>query len=161
MVAVLGEEVAAGQPAPAFTLRGTEREWRLSDFAGSFLVLYFYPRDLTPGCTQEAQDFRDHYSAILERGGLVLGVSGDPLEKHVRFRNTLGLPFDLASDPDYGVAKAYGAFGEKVLYGKVHEGLIRTTVLIGPDLAVRRIWRKVRVKGHVEAVLAELGGAGS
>lgn len=153
---MLGEELAVGRPAPSFALRGTEREWRLSDFQGRWLVLYFYPRDLTPGCTQEAQDFRDHYPAIAERGAAVLGVSGDPIEKHVRFREALGLPFDLASDPDYQCAKAYGAFGEKVLYGQVREGVIRTTMLIGPDQTIRRVWRKVRVKGHVEAVVAAL-----
>lgn len=151
-----------GKKAPAFALESSEGgEVRLRDLEGRWVVLYFYPKDATPGCTTEAQDFRDAKEALGERGAVVLGVSKDSIASHQKFRDKQSLNFALLSDPQGDVIAKYGAWGEKNLYGKKSMGIIRSTVLIDPSGKVRRVWPKVRVKGHVDEVLAaldELGG---
>ncbi len=143
-----------GKRAPAFTLASSDGgKIKLSDHAGKVVVLYFYPRDNTPGCTVEAQEFRDAVPALNKLGAVVLGVSKDSIESHCRFRDKYELTFPLLSDADGKVMDAYGAWGEKVLYGKKSMGVIRSTVLIGKDGKVARHWPKVSVKGHVAAVL--------
>ncbi len=149
--------ISEGIKAPDFALPDQEgRTHRLSDYAGRWVVLYFYPKDNTPGCSQEARDF----NALLDRfgalGAVVLDVSKDPVESHHRFAGKLGLRFPLLADPETEVIRAYGAWGEKKLYGKEYEGTTRSTVLIDPEGRVARVWPKVRVKGHAEEVLAEL-----
>ena len=129
----------------------------LSDFKGKAVVLYFYPKDDTPGCTQEACDFRDEYSALKKAGAVVLGVSPDDAKSHGKFAGKFKLPFPLLADTDHSVALAYGAWAEKSMYGRKYMGIVRSTFLIGPDGAVARVWPKVKVKGHVEEVREALG----
>ncbi len=151
--------LSAGDAAPEFTLVGTAgRGLRLSDLRGRKVVLYFYPRDDTPGCTREACGFRDAQSKLRAAGVEVLGVSRDSLESHERFRARYHLPFELLSDPDSAVARAYGAFGEKSMYGKKVIGTIRSTFLIDERGRLQALWSPVRVDGHVEQVLAALEG---
>lgn len=146
-----------GRKAPEFRLVSDDgREVRLADFSGRRVVLYFYPRDNTPGCTREACAFRDAAPQLADKGAVVLGVSRDSVESHRRFKEKHGLSFPLLSDPDHAVLEAYGAWGEKTLYGKRLEGALRTTVLIGPDGTIERIWPKVKVDGHADEVLAAL-----
>jgi peroxiredoxin Q/BCP len=149
--------VEEGSPAPDFTLESdTGAQVALSQFRGRPVVLYFYPRDDTPGCTAEACGFRDDYEAYQERGAVILGVSPDDVASHVRFKDKHALPFTLLADPDHRVAEQYGAWGEKVLYGKKSVGLIRSTFVIDPDGNVVRAIRNVRVQGHSDDVLAAL-----
>lgn len=146
-----------GKSAPSFTLpsdAGTEIS--LQDYAGRWLVLYFYPRDSTPGCTKQAQAFRDQLEAFTERGVSVVGISRDTVASHCKFRDAQALTFPLLSDRDAKVHEAYGAYGEKTMYGKKVMGALRTTVLIGPDGKVARVFRNVKVPGHAEAVLKAL-----
>ena len=149
-----------GSKAPAFKLASSEGgEVSLAGLRGTRFVLYFYPRDNTPGCTQEACDFRDHFAKLKKAGVPVYGVSKDTVKVHDGFRAKYRLPFPLLSDPDNAVSTAYGAFGKKMMYGKEVQGTIRSTFLIGADGKVEQAWSPVKVKGHVEAVLAALGGA--
>jgi len=127
---------------------------KLSDYAGKLVVLYFYPRDNTSGCSLEAQNFRDAVPALKKLGAVVLGVSKDSIESHCKFRDKYDLSFPLLSDPEGKVLEAYGAWGDKVLYGKKSKGIIRSTVLIGKDGKVIKHWPKVTVKGHVDDVVA-------
>ena len=146
--------LAVGKKAPAFTLASSDGgKVKLSDFAGKIVVLYFYPRDNTPGCTIEAEGFRDAVPALKKLGAVVLGVSKDSIESHCKFRDKYKLNFPLLTDADGKVLEAYGAWGEKVLYGKKSMGIIRSTVLIGKDGKVVKHWPKVSVKGHVEDVV--------
>jgi peroxiredoxin Q/BCP len=149
----------AGKRAPAFTLPDQDgKPVRLSDFKGKAVVLYFYPKDDTPGCTREACDFRDEYSS-LKAEAVVLGVSPDDSRRHSKFALKYKLPFTLLADTDHSVAEAYGAWAEKSMYGRKYMGIIRSTFLIGPDGVVAKVWPKVKVMGHVEEVqeaLAEL-----
>jgi len=146
-----------GQRAPAFTLESSDGgSVSLSDFRGQNVVLYFYPRDNTPGCTLEAQEFQQALPALKKKNAVVLGVSRDTIASHCKFRDKYDLRFPLLSDPEHKVLEAYGAWGEKVLYGKKSLGIIRTTVLIDGTGKVKRVFPKVKVKGHVEAVLAAL-----
>ena len=147
----------AGDRAPTFTLLDdTGKQVTLSDFAGHPVVLYFYPKDNTSGCTAEACDFRDNWARVQAKGAVVLGVSPDSQGSHERFRAKHELPFSLLVDDDHTVAGAYGAWGEKKMYGKTYEGIIRSTFLIGPDGAVARAWYRVKVKGHVDEVMEAL-----
>ncbi len=150
-----------GQRAPAFDLPSSEGgRLRLADLKGRVVVLYFYPRDNTPGCTREACAFQAHERALARRGVAVLGISPDSLESHAKFRDKYRLGFPLLADVDKTVAKAYGAFGEKTLYGKTTMGIIRSTFIIDGQGVVRRVFPKVKVDGHVDEVvkaLAELG----
>jgi peroxiredoxin Q/BCP len=133
-----------GDRPPPFTLADAEgRKVSLKDFAGRNVVLYFYPADDTPGCTKEACGFRDTWDDLRALGVEVLGVSGDDAESHQRFAAKYRLPFTLLSDPGHEVMRAYGAYGEKTMYGKRVVGVIRSTVWIGPDGRVRRHWARV------------------
>ena len=150
-----------GRVPPPFTLTdGEGKTVSLGDLAGRHVVLYFYPADDTPGCTKEACGFRDAWDELRELGAVVLGVSGDAAESHRRFAAKYRLPFRLLSDPDHRVMRAYGAYGEKTLYGKKVVGVIRSTVWIGPDGRVRRHWGRVsNAAEHPAKVLAALRNA--
>lgn len=147
--------------APDFTLADAKgNQVSLADFHGRDVILYFYPRDDTPGCTKEACAFRDSWDDIKDLGAVVLGVSGDDAESHVRFAAKHRIPFTLLSDPDHRVMRAYGAYGEKMLYGKKVVGVIRSTVWIGPDGKVKKHWARVSNAGeHPAKVLAALRAA--
>jgi peroxiredoxin Q/BCP len=149
--------IEVGKKAPAFTLESSDGgKVKLSDLAGQIVVLYFYPRDNTPGCTIEAEGFRDAAPALKKLGAVVLGVSKDSIASHEKFRDKYKLNFPLLTDPDGAMLEAYGAWGDKVLYGKKSKGIIRSTVLIGPDGKVLKHWPKGSVKGHVEDVSASV-----
>jgi thioredoxin-dependent peroxiredoxin len=146
-----------GDPAPEFRLQSTSGgSVALSDLRGKVVVIYAYPKDDTPGCTREACDFRDNFGRVGAAGAVVLGISKDSLESHRKFRGKYDLPFDLLSDPDAAVLTAYGAFGEKMLYGKVTQGVIRSTFLVDRDGRIARAWSPVKVEGHVDDVLAAI-----
>ena len=146
--------IEEGNAAPAFTLRSAEGDkFSLSSFAGKYAVVYFYPRDDTPGCTREAQAFNKLLGKFAKLDAVVLGISKDSVETHCKFRDKYGLGFPLLSDPDAKVIEKYGAWGEKSLYGKKSMGIIRSTVIVGPDGRVKRIFRKVKVDGHADVVL--------
>jgi peroxiredoxin Q/BCP len=145
--------LAAGERAPDFALRDQDGALhRLADYTGRTVVLYFYPKDGTPGCTKQACSFRDEHRAILAAGAIVLGVSTDGAESHRRFRAQHALPFPLLVDEGAAVATAYGAWGEKTLYGRTSVGMIRSTFIIGPDGRLLRVWKRARADGHGEAV---------
>ncbi len=148
-----------GDPAPDFSLPadGGGRV-ALQEFRGRKLVLYFYPKDDTPGCTTEAQAFRDAFDEFDRSDAVILGVSPDKPARHDRFKAKHGLPFRLGSDEDHSAAEAYGVWVEKRMYGRVHMGIERSTFLIDEEGRIAGIWRKVRVKGHVRAVLDALTG---
>jgi peroxiredoxin Q/BCP len=149
--------IKEGQKAPAFKLPSTEGEdVSLKDLAGKTVVLYFYPRDMTPGCTTEACDFRDSKKALEKKGAVVYGVSRDSLETHGKFIDKYDLNFPLLTDKKGEVMEKYGAWGDKTMYGKKVTGVIRTTVVIGPDGKVKKVFPNVKVKGHVEKVLAAI-----
>ena len=152
--------VEDGKAAPAFKLRDADdKPVSLADFAGKDVVLYFYPKDDTPGCTKEACGFRDAWRELQGLGVVVLGVSADSADSHQRFRAKYKLPFPLLSDPDRKVMTKYGAYGEKMMYGKRTVGVIRSTVWIGPDGKVRKHWARVaKAEAHPEQVLEALRG---
>ena len=148
---------AVGQPAPAFTLKTTGGESvSLSDFLGKRVVLYFYPKDDTPGCTKEACAFEQGRPRWEKANAVVLGVSGDDAASHERFARKFGLAFGLLSDPGFVVCKAYGAYKQKSLYGRSFLGIERTTFLIDERGRIAKIFPRVRVDGHLEEVLAAL-----
>lgn len=148
-----------GDKAPSFNLDSDAgKKVSLRDFGGKTLVLYFYPRDNTPGCTRQAQAFTASKAAIERAGGAIVGVSRDSLKSHASFREKCGLKITLLSDPDLAVHKAYGAWGEKTMYGKKVEGVLRTTFLVR-DGKIVRVFPSVKVDGHADAVLAALTGA--
>ncbi len=127
-----------------------------SDFAGRRLIVFFYPKAMTPGCTVEACDFRDNYQTLLDAGFAVVGVSPDPPALNARFKEKEGLPFPLLSDPEHVVADAFGAWGTKTNYGKEYEGLIRSTFVLDTEGEIEAEYRNVRAKGHVDRLLREL-----
>ncbi len=136
--------IQEGKPAPSFTLEDTDgAKVSLADFAGKNLILYFYPKDDTPGCTKEACGFRDDWKEIRKLDAVVVGVSADGADSHRKFAAKYKLPFRLLSDPARTVMRKYGAYGEKVLYGKKTVGVIRSTVWIGPDGKVKKHWARV------------------
>ena len=147
-----------GDLAPPFTLPDTSgKQVSLTDFAGKDVILYFYPKDDTPGCTKEACGFRDAWTDLQDMGVVVLGVSGDDAASHAKFAAKYRLPFTLLSDPDHRVMAAYGAYGSKTMYGRKTWGVIRSTVWIGPDGRVRRHWGRVtNAAEHPDKVLAAL-----
>jgi peroxiredoxin Q/BCP len=149
-----------GQPAPDFKLTdATGKQVSLKDFAGKDVILYFYPKDDTPGCTKEACGFRDSWKTLAKANAVVLGVSADSGASHQKFIAKYKLPFPLLSDPDRKVMEEYGAYGEKMMYGKKTTGVIRSTVWIGPDGRVKKHWAKVaNAEAHPEQVLAALTG---
>ena len=150
--------VQEGKAAPAFTLADADgKKVSLKDFAGKNVILYFYPRDDTPGCTKEACGFRDSWSEIKKLNTVVLGVSADGAASHQKFASKYSLPFTLLSDPDRKVMEKYGAYGEKMMYGKKTMGVIRSTVWIGPDGKVKKHWARVSdAAKHPDQVLAAL-----
>lgn len=149
--------VVEGQPAPAFELRADDGSTvRLADLRGRSVVLFFYPRDDTPGCTTEACGFRDAFAELERRDAAVVGVSPDDEASHARFRAKHGLPFTLLSDPGGAVAQAYGVWREKRMYGKTFHGVHRSTFVIGPDGVVRRALLGVKPDGHADQVVAAL-----
>jgi len=146
-----------GKKAPAFTLASSDGEKvSLGDFKGQKVILYFYPKDDTPGCTREAEGFRAALPKIKKKNAVVLGVSRDSVESHCKFIDKYGLNFPLLSDPDGKVLRAYGAWGEKNMYGKKTEGVLRTTVIIDGEGKVEKVFPRVKVDGHVDKVLAAL-----
>ena len=153
----MNTSLAVGAAAPGFHLAGDDGKTHdLLDHKGAPVVIYFYPRDDTPGCTVEACDFRDNMARAQKAGAVVYGVSRDSLKSHEKFKAKYNLNFTLLSDPDLTVHKAYGAWGKKVMYGKEVEGTIRSTFLIDGKGVLRQAWPKVKVDGHVDAVLAGL-----
>ncbi|MGE5926421.1 MAG: thioredoxin-dependent thiol peroxidase [Gemmatimonadota bacterium] len=146
-----------GSPAPPFALASDQGGTiALTALRGQPVVLYFYPKDDTPGCTTQACDFRDHWREVQRRGAVVLGVSPDGLGSHAKFRRKYRLPFPLLADEDHAVAAAYGVWGEKSLFGYRYQGIRRTTFVISPDGVIARVFQRVRPKGHAAQVLAAL-----
>ena len=151
--------VDVGDQAPDFTLVSDDGdEVSLKKLRGKKVVLYFYPKDDTPGCTTQACDLRDSAPALGDAGAVVLGVSPDSVASHVKFKGKFDLNFPLLSDEDHGVAEAYGVWQEKSMYGRKFWGIVRSTFLIDEEGVVRTAWRKVSPKGHAERVTEALGG---
>ncbi len=143
-----------GKPVPDFSLPSTGGgTFKLSSARGKLVVLYFYPKDNTPGCTAEGADFRDHYPAFQRAGCEVYGISRDSLASHERFKEKMKFPFELLSDPDEAVCRQFGVMKMKTMYGKQVRGIERSTFVIGKDGALAREWRGVKVPGHVQEVL--------
>jgi peroxiredoxin Q/BCP len=155
--------IAIGKPAPAFTLPDQDgKKVKLADFTGQWVVLYFYPKDDTPGCTVEACEFTEGVRAFAKLDAVVLGCSGDSPASHTKFRAKHSLKITLLSDADHAVMTKYGAWGEKTLYGRKFLGVIRSTVIVDPDGKVAHHWKKVQAKGHAESVrekIAEMRAA--
>ena len=147
--------VAVGKKVPDFTVpvTGGGAEWTLSDAKGEKVVIYFYPKDMTTGCTKESQDFRDHHAAFKKAKVRVLGISRDSIKSHDKFRDKEKLPFELLSDADEKACKLFDVIKEKTLYGRKYMGVDRSTFLIDAGGILRREWRGVKVPGHVEEVL--------
>ena len=146
-----------GQKAPDFTAETDKNETvSLQDFAGKHVVLYFYPKDDTPGCTIEACAFRDNMGILEQEGAVVLGVSLDGVESHQKFRDKFELPFPLLADPEHSVADAYGVYGKQSFMGREYMGVDRATFIIGPDGTLEKLWPKVNPDGHAAEVLAWL-----
>jgi peroxiredoxin Q/BCP len=143
--------------APDFKIKGidaegNEKEFALTDFAGENIVLYFYPKDNTPGCTQEACDFRDNFNRLISKA-VVIGVSADSIESHKKFREKQGINFILLSDTEHKLLEYFGAWGEKKNYGKTYMGIIRSTFIIGKDGEIKKSWKNVKVNGHVDSII--------
>jgi thioredoxin-dependent peroxiredoxin len=146
-----------GDEAPDFSAQATgDLKMSLSDFKGKNVILYFYPKDDTPGCTKEACNFRDHFAQFKKRGALILGVSKDPVKSHEKFTEKFDLPFPLLSDEDHKIAEAYGVWGERKFMGRTYMGMHRVTFLIGPDRRIKKIWNQVKPDEHAAEVLAAL-----
>jgi thioredoxin-dependent peroxiredoxin len=153
----VGKMLAEGDKAPSFKLPADGGETMdLASLKGAKVVLYFYPKDDTPGCTQEALNFSAKAKAFAKAGATVIGVSKDSVASHDKFKAKHGLTFPLGSDAESDVAERYGVWTEKNMYGRKYMGIERSTFLIGPDGRIRKIWRKVKVPGHVEEVLTEV-----
>ena len=151
------QRLAPGDPAPDFTLRDAEgNPVSLSSYRGQRVIVYFYPAAMTPGCTREACDFRDRLGDLSGADTAVLGISPDKPEKLAKFRDKESLTFPLLSDPDHAVEKAYGAYGEKMMYGKKSVGVIRSTFVIEADGKVAQAYYGVKATGHVDRLLREL-----
>ena len=149
--------ISIGDNAPQFTLSTNgEGQFSLADAAGKYLILYFYPKDDTPGCTKEAIGFSEASAAFDTQNAMVVGVSRDTVKKHDKFVGKYDLRIPLISDEEGGLCEAFGTWVEKNMYGKTYMGIERATFLISPDGKVLHIWRKVKVPGHVEEVLAQL-----
>jgi peroxiredoxin Q/BCP len=147
-------KIEPGKKAPVFTRNGTGGEWSLGDALGHPVVLYFYPRDNTPGCTKEGESFASHYAQFKKANTLIFGISADSVDSHEKFKKKMAFPFELLSDPDSQACKLYDVIQEKSMYGKKYMGIERSTFLIDAKGVLRQEWRKVKVNGHAEAVLA-------
>lgn len=147
-----------GDKAPSF--KAVDQDGKpvtLSDFAGSKVILYFYPKDDTPGCTAEACNLRDNYDDLLEKGFRIVGVSADDIESHKKFKTKYKLPFPLVADPDKTIIKAYGVWGKKKFMGREYTGILRTTFIISESGDIEKIITKVKTKDHSDQILAEMG----
>jgi thioredoxin-dependent peroxiredoxin len=152
--------IQAEQSAPDFSLQDESgKTVNLSDFRGKPVVLYFYPKDDTPGCTTEACNFRDNYSAYEQAGVTILGVSPDSVKSHVKFKEKFHLPFPLLADLDHKVCDLYGVWGPKKFMGKSYEGVLRTTFVIGPDGIIQKVFENVKPAEHSAEVLGALNAA--
>jgi thioredoxin-dependent peroxiredoxin len=147
-------KIEVGKKAPRFTLDGTGGTWSLEEAAGTNVVIYFYPRDNTPGCTQEGESFTSNYAQFKKAKTLIFGISADSVASHEKFKKKMAFPFELLSDPDQKICKLYDVIQEKSMYGKKYMGIERSTFLIDAKGVLREEWRKVKVSGHAEAVLA-------
>lgn len=146
--------IEVGKKAPDFKAQATNgEEVSLSDFKGKNVVLYFYPKDMTPGCTTQACDFRDHHESFGELNAVILGVSPDPIDRHHKFIEKHDLPFLLLADEDHQIAEQYGVWQLKKNFGKEYMGIVRSTFIIDKEGNLVKEWRNVRVKGHVEEAL--------
>jgi peroxiredoxin Q/BCP len=145
--------VKVGKKVPNFSAPSTSGHWRLSDSKGKIRVLYFYPKDNTPGCTREGSDFRDLEPKFRKAGAIIVGVSRDPLQSHEKFRAKMGFPFTLLSDEDGSVCQLFDVIREKNLYGRKFMGIERSTFVIDGNGVLRHEWRKVKVPGHAQEVL--------
>ncbi len=146
--------IEVGKKAPSFSLEGTGGKWSLKDADGAAVVLYFYPKDNTSGCTQEGLDFAALNTQFKKAKALVFGISPDSIASHEKFKAKMNFPFELLSDPDQKVCNLFGVYKEKSMYGRKYMGVERSTFVIDGKGVVRHEWRKVKVKGHAEAVLA-------
>ena len=147
----------AGAPAPDFDLPDENGQiHRLSDYRGKVVVLYFYPKDNTPGCTREAVGFRDMYAQFQQAGVVILGVSPDPPERHVRFKTKHDLPFTLLADSEHKVCEMYDVWKKKKNFGKEYFGVVRTTYIITPDGTIAKVYKRVKTNGHAEQVWQDL-----
>ncbi len=147
-------KVALGKKLPDFRLEGTGGPWRPKDAAGRSLVVYFYPKDATSGCTKEGEAFRDLWPQLKKAGVELVGVSPDPLDSHRRFREKHGFPFELLSDPEHVACTLFDVWKEKSMYGRTYMGVERSTFLFDSQGVLRHEWRKVKVPGHADEVLA-------
>ena len=147
-------KIEVGKKAPSFTLEGTNGTWSLEDGKGTALVIYFYPRDNTSGCTQEGLDFSARNAQFKKATARIFGISPDSVASHEKFKKKMSFAFDLLSDPDQKVCKLYDVIQEKSMYGRKYMGVERSTFLIDAKGVLRHEWRKVKVKDHAEAVLA-------
>jgi peroxiredoxin Q/BCP len=151
-------ELKEGSKAPALALlTDTGEKLKLSSLAGKKVVLFFYPKADTPGCTREACGFRDEFARIQSAGAVIVGVSPDPVARVARFKAKYNLPFTLLADETHEAAEKYGVWVEKSQYGRTYMGVARTTFILGPDGRIQRIFRKVKVDGHADEVIAALG----
>ncbi|GIP23709.1 thioredoxin-dependent thiol peroxidase [Paenibacillus sp. J22TS3] len=159
---MIDQQVQLGQPVPDFTLPSVGGEGdtvTLSQFRGSKVVIYFYPKDMTPACTQQACDFRDSATYFASKGAVIIGISGDELKSHVKFAGKHELPFPLLADTEHIVSRMFGVWQLKKMYGREFEGIVRSTFLINEEGILVKEWRKVRVRGHVDEVLQEVSGS--
>lgn len=157
MATELKLKLKEGDKAPNFSARGSGgSEISLTDFKGKAVILYFYPRDDTPGCTKEACGFRDHFAVFKKKGAVVLGVSVDPVKAHDKFVAKFNLPFPLLADEDKKIVNDYGVWGQKMFMGRKYDGIHRVTFLIGPDGMIKKIWPKVKPEEHAAEVLGAL-----
>lgn len=146
--------ISEGMIAPDFEALASNGEtMKLADFRGKNIVFYFYPKDMTPGCTTQACDFRDQHESFAELDAIIIGVSPDPLQRHEKFIDKYGLPFLLLADEDHQIAESYGVWKLKKNFGKEYMGIERSTFIIDREGKIVKIWRKVKVKGHVEEAL--------
>ena len=153
--------IEQGMKAPDFLLTDKDgKEYSLNDFSGKYLVIYFYPKDNTPGCTRQACAFRNLYADITARGVEVVGISRDSAASHTKFADKYQLPFILLSDPERSAIKAYGVWQEKKLYGKISFGIVRTTFLLDPHGTVVKVWNKVKPDTNAEEILSYLDECG-
>lgn len=151
-------KLQVGDVAPEFSAPVSGgKSLSLAELRGKHVVLYFYPKDDTPGCTKEACGFRDGHGALVKKGAVVLGISPDSVKSHDKFVGKFGLPFPLLSDPDHRIAEAYGVWGEKVFMGRKYLGVHRVTFLVGPDGRIARIWPTVKPEVHAAEVLDAMG----
>jgi|SRR5512138_250911 peroxiredoxin Q/BCP len=152
------EQLKEGDKAPLFKGKDQDEKWvGLEEFKGKKVILYFYPKDDTPGCTAEACNLRDNYEDLLKRGFAIIGVSPDDEKSHAKFRSKFELPFSLIADPDAGIISKYGAWGEKNMYGKKYMGVLRSTFVIDESGKIMKIFRKVDTNNHTRQILDELG----